>query len=119
MKGRSGVLDAARVFDGRLPEAFAGYGRNMTKYPVESPTACRPQARSTGVPLLFLRTMLGLEPIGDHLVVDPAIPTGIGDVQLLDIPARWGRVDASDREAREDDGGLGLRWPTGERVSPW
>ena len=46
----------------------------MTKYPVQYPTACSPQAWSTGAPLLLLRTMLGLEPIGDHLVVDPALP---------------------------------------------
>jgi glycogen debranching enzyme len=93
----AGILDAARFFDGRLPEAFAGYPRTMTKYPVEYPTACSPQAWSTGAPLLFLRTMLGLEPVGDHLVVDPAIPVGIGDLQLLDIPGRWGRVDAFGR----------------------
>ena len=38
--------------------------------------------------------MLGLEPIGDHLVVDPWLPSGIGALALLDIPGRWGRVDA-------------------------
>jgi len=38
--------------------------------------------------------MLGLEPIGDHLVVDPALPAGIGHLEVLDIPGRWGRVDA-------------------------
>jgi hypothetical protein len=38
--------------------------------------------------------MLGLEPIGDRLVVDPALPAGIGLLALLDIPGRWGRVDA-------------------------
>ena len=31
----------------------------MTKYPVRYPTACSPQAWSTGAPLLLLRTMLG------------------------------------------------------------
>jgi hypothetical protein len=49
------------------------------------------------LPLLLLRTMLGLEPIGDHLVVDPALPLGIGHLALLDIPGRWGRVDAFGR----------------------
>ena len=34
----------------------------VTKYPVQYPTACSPQAWSTGAPLLLLRTMLGLEP---------------------------------------------------------
>jgi glycogen debranching enzyme len=90
----AGILDAAEFFDGRLPEAFGGYDRAVTKYPVQYPTACSPQAWSTGAPLLFLRTMLGLEPVGDHLVVDPALPESIGLVALLDIPGRWGRVDA-------------------------
>jgi glycogen debranching enzyme len=93
----AGILDAAEFFDGRLPEAFGGYPRSVTKYPVQYPTACSPQAWSTGTPLLLLRTMLGLEPIGDNLVVDPALPYGIGHLELLDIPGRWGRVDAFGR----------------------
>jgi glycogen debranching enzyme len=92
-----GNLEAAEFFDGRLPEAFGGYPRAQTKYPVQYPTACIPQAWSTGAPLLFLRTMLGLEPIGDHLIVDPALPVGIGHLELLDIPGRWGHIDAFGR----------------------
>ena len=92
-----GILDAAECFDGRLPEAFGGYEREQTNYPVEYPTACSPQAWSTGAPLLFLRTMLGLEPIGEHLIVDPCLPEKIGQVELLDIPGRWGRMDAFGR----------------------
>jgi glycogen debranching enzyme len=93
----SGILEAAQVFGGRLPEAFGGYPRTMTKYPVHYPTACSPQAWSAGTPLLLLRTMLGLEPLGEHLVVDPALPVGIGHLELLDIPGRWGRIDAFGR----------------------
>ena len=93
----SGIFDAAEFFDGRLPEAFGGYPREMTKYPVQYPTACSPQAWSTGTPLLLLRTMLGLEPHGEHLIVDPALATGIGHLELLDIPGRWGRIDAFGR----------------------
>ena len=93
----SGILDAAEFFDGRLPEAFGGYARAQTKYPVQYPTACSPQAWSTGTPLLLLRTMLGLEPHGEHLVVDPALPSEIGHLELLDIPGRWGRIDAFGR----------------------
>jgi glycogen debranching enzyme len=93
----AGILEAAEFFQGRLPEAFGGYDRSVTKYPVQYPTACSPQAWSTGAPLLFLATMLGLEPAGEHLVVDPALPVGIGHVELLDIPGRWGRVDAFGR----------------------
>jgi glycogen debranching enzyme len=93
----AGILEAADFFDGRLPEAFGGYERSLTRYPVQYPTACSPQAWSTGAPLLLLRTMLGLEPVEDLLVVDPALPIGIGHVALLDIPGRWGRVDAFGR----------------------
>ena len=93
----AGILDAAQFFDGRLPEAFGGYERAQTMYPVQYPTACSPQAWSTGAPLLLLRTMLGLEPHGEHLVVDPALPTTIGHLELLDIPGRWGRIDAFGR----------------------
>ena len=93
----NGILDAAEFFDGRLPEAFGGYERELTRYPVQYPTACSPQAWSTGTPLLLLRTMLGLEPHAEHLVVDPALPRGIGRIELLDIPGRWGRIDAFGR----------------------
>ena len=44
----AGILDAADFFDGRLPEAFGGYPRAQTMYPVQYPTACSPQAWSTG-----------------------------------------------------------------------
>jgi glycogen debranching enzyme len=97
------MIDAAQRFQGRLPEAFAGYERALTEYPVEYPTACTPQAWSTGAPLLLLRTMLGLEPLDNHLVVDPALPAGIGRIELLDIPGRWGRTDAYGRR-RQDIG---------------
>jgi glycogen debranching enzyme len=93
----AGILDAAGCFGGRLPEAFGGYERCFTMYPVEYPTACSPQAWSTGAPLLLLRTMLGLEPMGDHLGVDPALPMPINHLALLDIPGRWGRIDAFGR----------------------
>jgi glycogen debranching enzyme len=93
----AGVLEAAEFFDGRLPEAFGGYERSETMYPVQYPTACSPQAWSTGAPLLFLRTMLGLEAEGEHLIVDPALPESIGHLELLDIPGRWGRIDAFGR----------------------
>jgi glycogen debranching enzyme len=100
----SAMLDAAEYFDGRLPEAFAGYERSYTQYPVEYPTACSPQAWSTGAPLLLLRTMLGLNTSGQFLVTDPAVPPEIGYLALLDIRGRWGRIDAFGRgRTFEDD----------------
>jgi len=108
-KVAAGILDAAAFFDGRLPEAFGGYERSATKYPVQYPTACSPQAWSTGAPLLLLRTMLGLEPEGEHLVIDPALPTTIGRLELLDIPGRWGRIDAFGRGRIDIDGHAGVQ----------
>ena len=97
----AGNLDAAKFFDGRLPEAFGGYERSADELSGGVPDGCSPQAWSTGAPLLFLRTMLGLEPIGDHLIVDPAIPASIGQVELLDIRGRWGRIDAFGRARKQ------------------
>ncbi len=91
------IFEAARYFKGRLPEAFAGYKREITEFPVEYPTACSPQAWATGTPLLLLRAILGLEPIGNQLVVDAALPKILGQLELLDIPGRWGQVDAFGR----------------------
>jgi glycogen debranching enzyme len=91
-----GIFDAAEFFEGRLPEAFGGYPQE-SKYPVECSTACSPQAWSIGAPLLLLRAVLGLEPDGDNLKVDPALPLTVGWLELLDIPGRWGRIDAFGR----------------------
>ena len=88
------ILEAAQFFEGRLPEAFAGYPRALTGCPVEYPTACSPQAWSTGAPLLLLRSLLGLEPIGGRLLVDPAMPESIASVELTGIPGQWIRSDA-------------------------
>jgi glycogen debranching enzyme len=99
----AGILEAAEIFNGRLPEAFGGYARSATRYPVRYPTACSPQAWSTGAPLLLLRTALGLEPQGDNLVVDPALPLRIGHLELLDVPGRWKRIDAFGRGRVDTD----------------
>jgi glycogen debranching enzyme len=91
------MLEAAQIFGNHLPEAFAGYEREETKFPVEYPTACMPQAWAAGTPLLLLRTMLGLESNGTSLLIDPAVPEAIGEITLLDVPGPWGRMDAFGR----------------------
>ncbi len=93
----SGILQAARFFRYRLPEAFAGYPREKTLFPVEYPTACSPQAWATGAPLLFIRTLLGLEPRGNRLTVDPCLPAGIEWLEISGLSGRWGLADAIGR----------------------
>jgi glycogen debranching enzyme len=101
------MLEASTYFRGRLPEAFAGYPRALTGWPVEYPTACSPQAWATGAPLLLCRTLLGLEPVGEGLLVEPAMPGEIERIELLDIPGRWGFADAFGR-GRIPVGGMPL-----------
>jgi len=94
-----GILEAAAYFDGRLPEAFAGYARADTAFPVEYPTACSPQAWATGAPLLMLRAMLGLEPDKRELRADPLLPDRIAWLELRGLPFRGGRTDVMAGEA--------------------
>ncbi len=93
----SGILQAAKFFNYRLPEVFAGYPRRQTHFPVEFPTACSPQAWATGAPALFIRTMLGLEPRGNRLTVDASLPPHIEWLEVCGIPGRWGTTDAVGR----------------------
>jgi glycogen debranching enzyme len=88
------LFGAALHFRFRLPEVFAGYDRAATAFPVEYPTASSPQAWAAGAPLLAIRTLLGLEPAGDHLAVDPVLPKIIRRLEVRGILGRWGRADA-------------------------
>ena len=95
------TLEAATYFRYRLPEVFAGYRRGRTGFPVEYPTASSPQAWATGTPLLLLRVLLGLEPNGEELAVDPHFPDRIERVTLEGIPGRWGSTDAAGTRLEE------------------
>jgi glycogen debranching enzyme len=87
------MFEAAAHFDHRLPEVFAGYSRSLTKFPVEYPTACSPQAWAAGTPLLLIRVLLGLEPSGRQLTSTPYVPNAIGSLGVIGVPGRWGRAD--------------------------
>jgi glycogen debranching enzyme len=86
------LLDAAATTGYRLPEAFSGYPRSFSSFPIPYPTACSPQAWATGAPLLLLKTMLGLDVRDGELVLDPVIPDEIGRIRitgLRGVGARW------------------------------
>jgi hypothetical protein len=76
------MVEAAEFFHYRLPEVFAGYPRSATGFPVEYPTACSPQAWAAAAPLLFMTTLLGLEPSADGFQTDPVLPQGVGRLEL-------------------------------------
>ena len=109
------ILDAATYFRYRLPEVFAGYPRELTRFPVEYPTASSPQAWATGAPLLLLRVILGLEPGGDELLSDPVLPPGIGAIELRGIPGRWGRADVSATREGVSGTEIGVRLITDQK----
>jgi glycogen debranching enzyme len=85
------LLEAAEAFAGRLPELFAGFDRSLTGFPVEYDGASRPQSFAAGAPLLAIRTLLGLDVRGGHVVSDPCLPDGIPPI-TIDVVGR--RVEA-------------------------
>jgi glycogen debranching enzyme len=84
------TMDAAAYFeDWRMPEAFAGYSREVGPFPGQYPTAGSPQAWAAAAPLLMLRAALGLEPdgVGKTVVTDPHLPEAMQDLELSGCPA--------------------------------
>ncbi|MBI2169517.1 MAG: amylo-alpha-1,6-glucosidase [Actinobacteria bacterium] len=88
------LVSAAPYFDDRLPELFAGFSRAELPFPVSYPTSCSPQAWAAATPLLFLRTMLRLEPDirNAELRIAPAIPEWAGRIRVNDVPFMGGHL---------------------------
>lgn len=80
-------FEAAAFSDYRLPEAFAGFKRTISDFPVPYPTACSPQAWATGAPFQFMQAMLGLEVREGAIRVEPRIPQEIGRVKMRRLHA--------------------------------
>ncbi len=71
-----GVLDAAHLLGGRLPELFCGFDRADFPTPVPYPTSCSPQAWSAAAPIQLVRTLLRFEPDlpAGRIGLNPAVP---------------------------------------------
>lgn len=83
--------------DWRFPELFAGYGRDEAPFPVDYPTACRPQAWATGSVFLLITAMLGLtaDPwLAPGQEPEPFLPAGINWVRLVGLWLNGRRVAA-------------------------
>ncbi|HVF31707.1 MAG TPA: glycogen debranching N-terminal domain-containing protein [Acidimicrobiales bacterium] len=91
------MLDAAATQGGRLPELFTGLGRDEFPTVVAYPTSCSPQAWAAASPLLFLRTLLRLEPWVPHgkVWLAPAVPPSIGPLRVDGIPLAGSRVSVA------------------------
>jgi glycogen debranching enzyme len=86
------LIEAAGHSRNRLPEAFAGFPRDIGRFPVPYPTACSPQAWATAAPFVFVSAMLGLDVSTGALEVHPDIPDSIGRIKLRGLRAfghRW------------------------------
>ena len=80
-------IEAAGFSDYRLPEAFAGFQRSVSGFPVPYPTACSPQAWATGAPFQFLQVMLGEEVRDGEIHLEPRIPQQIGRIKICRLHA--------------------------------
>jgi glycogen debranching enzyme len=87
-------IDAAVVSGGRLPELFSGLDRQEFPTVVSYPTSCSPQAWASAAPLLFLRTLLRLDPWTPHgkVWLSPALPDSIRYLRVERIPLVGRRV---------------------------
>jgi glycogen debranching enzyme len=86
----SAIIESSLVFNYRLPEAFAGYARERTGFPVRYPTASSPQAWAAGAAMLCISVILGLQVKGDSLIHSPKLPPWIATLTLEEIRGRWG-----------------------------
>jgi glycogen debranching enzyme len=80
-------LEAAAAHHGRLPELFAGFDRDELAVPAAYPTSCSPQAWAAASPVLWLRTMLGLDPWVSRrqLWLEPRLPESIHRMHITGI----------------------------------
>jgi len=76
------MLEAAEYFRHRLPEVFAGYPREVTRFPAEYPTACSPQAWASATPLALVRVLLELVPGAVAQRAEARLPRGLGRLTL-------------------------------------
>jgi glycogen debranching enzyme len=82
----------------RFPELFCGFSRDDVPQPVEYPVACRPQAWSTGAPLLMVRSFTGMTadaPNGKLYIVRPRLPDWLERCEIVGMRVGSARVDVT------------------------
>jgi glycogen debranching enzyme len=90
-----GILAAGESFDWRLPELFAGDGRDTVRRALAYPASCRPQAWAAASSVSVLAAVLGLRPDvpAGRLDVRPLRPAPVGSVQARGLTVGGARVD--------------------------
>jgi hypothetical protein len=88
------LLEAAEYSEGRLPELFCGFSRELLAAPVPYPTACSPQAWAATTPIFLLMNLMRYHPhvsVGG-LWMDPVLPESYGDLHIANAPMAGGRI---------------------------
>lgn len=87
-------VEVASAYGYRLPELFAGFERGNPSTPAAYPTSCSPQAWAAAAPLLWLRTLLRLDPWapGGTVWLDPTLPEWIGRLHVDGIAVAGQRL---------------------------
>ncbi len=88
LKVFSGLFDAVRTMDMRLPELFCGFPRRAGSGPTLYPVACTPQAWASGTPLMLLEASLGMTLDQAHNEIRfnrPLLPAFIDDIQIRNL----------------------------------
>ncbi len=95
-----GLVAAATSYDYRLPELYAGRGKDLEPAPAPYPASCRPQAWSAAAAILVLQAILGLEadmPNGRLQVAPlpgaPYLPISVNGLRVGGAPLSV-RIDA-------------------------
>ena len=89
------MCDVTRFHGGRLPELFSGIDREELTVPAVYAESCIPQAWAAASPLLFIRSLLRLEPDVPKSVVRvaPAFPATMTRLALERLPLGGRRLD--------------------------
>jgi glycogen debranching enzyme len=103
-----GILDAAKQFEGSLPELFCGFDRREYPTPLPYPTSCSPQAWAAATPVQLMRALLGLDPWIPRRQIwfAPAWPERYGPIRIHNLPVGKGRVTLSVDESGAGVSGL-------------
>lgn len=103
------VSDAGSFFAlHQMPELFAGTLRDETSFPVQHLGSNVPQAWAAGSAFSFLQALVGFQPdaAGEHLWLDPHLPSWLPDIVLSDVHAGQQVFDL--RLSRRSDGGTDI-----------
>ncbi|BCW44685.1 glycogen debranching N-terminal domain-containing protein [Arthrobacter sp. StoSoilB5] len=88
------LFEAAEYTEGRLPELFCGFNRDLLAAPVPYPTACSPQAWAATTPIRLITSLMRYDAHVSRgsLWLDPALPTSFGDLNITNVPVAGGRI---------------------------